>query len=73
MGDIDSLGDDSDEYCPHCDNHFILEAVTRNNNRPVAIKSTDVRVDSSLLMDTRVKGGKETDIFDPDEDADKLG
>ncbi len=68
-----SLSDDSDEYCPHCDNHFVLDAVTRNNNKPVAIKSADVRVDSSLLTDARVMGGKEANIFDPDEDADKLG
>ncbi len=64
----------SDEYCPHCDNHFVLEAVTPDKNPAIAIKSTDVRVDSSMLGDVRVKDkGQSISIFDPDEEADKLG
>jgi len=63
----------SDEYCPHCDNHFVLDAVTPKNNAPIAVKTTDVRMDDSMLKDERMKGEKPVTIFDPDLDADKLG
>jgi NAD-dependent SIR2 family protein deacetylase len=26
--------DEADEYCPHCDNHFLREAITAQNTAP---------------------------------------
>lgn len=65
--------DDSDEYCPHCDNHFVLEAKTPK--AALSIESEDVRMDNKMLRDDRAKPNKRLikSIFDPDEDTDKLG
>ena len=39
--------DESDEYCPHCDNHFVLEAKTP---KPVLkVESEDVRMDNRFV------------------------
>lgn len=40
MADMESL-DEADEYCPHCDNHFLKEAVTRD--AVVGLRSEDSR------------------------------
>jgi hypothetical protein len=34
----------SDEYCPHCDNHYVLEAITPK--AALKVESEDVRVDA---------------------------
>jgi hypothetical protein len=36
--------DCSDEYCPHCDNHFIIEAKTPQP--ALEVEGEDARVDS---------------------------
>lgn len=67
--------EDSDEYCPHCDNHYIIEAVTPK--AALRVEGEDARMDARMLKDERVKQTKKTmnqiSIFDPDVDADKLG
>ena len=63
--------EESDEYCPHCDNHFIIDAKTPK--AALSIESEDVRVDNKMLKDERVKSKRRRSMFDPDEDADKLG
>lgn len=63
--------EEADEYCPHCDNHFIIEAKTPTP--ALKIEGEDARVDNRMLKDDRVKGALSKTIFDPDEDADKLG
>ncbi len=63
--------EESDEYCPHCDNHFIIDAITPK--AALSIESADVRVDNRMLKDDRVKVEKARTIFDPEEDVDKLG
>ncbi|OAA64292.1 Zinc finger, CHY-type [Niveomyces insectorum RCEF 264] len=63
--------EESDEYCPHCDNHFILEAKTPKP--AISIESEDVRVDNRMIKDDRVKGQQMRTIFDPDLTADRLG
>ncbi|AEO69456.1 uncharacterized protein THITE_2146429 [Thermothielavioides terrestris NRRL 8126] len=72
--------EEADEYCPHCDNHFVIEAVTPK--AAIGVEGDDVRVDNRMLKDDRVAGkggpgggraqGKLT-VFDPDPEADKLG
>jgi hypothetical protein len=37
-------GMSSDEYCPHCDNHFVLEAKTPKPT--LRVEGEDVRVDA---------------------------
>lgn len=67
--------EDADEYCPHCDNHYILEAVTPK--AALRVEGEDARMDNRMLKDDRLKQTKPTmnqiSIFDPDADADKLG
>lgn len=66
--------DESDEYCPHCDNHFVREAITPQAALSIESK-TDVRIDNRMLLDDRdkQKQKEQRTIFDPTEDADKLG
>ena len=63
--------EESDEYCPHCDNHFVIEAKTPK--AALSIESDDVRVNNKMLKDERTRQQKLRSIFDPDEEADKLG
>ncbi|KAI9863568.1 MAG: hypothetical protein M1813_003591 [Trichoglossum hirsutum] len=61
----------SDEYCPHCDNHFVLEAKTPKPT--LKIEGEDVRVDARMLKDDRLPADRERSIFDVKDAADKLG
>lgn len=36
--------EEEDEYCPHCDNHYVLEAITPEPK--VEIEHEDLRKDS---------------------------
>lgn len=36
--------EDSDEYCPHCDNHFVLDAKTPQAR--LEVTGEDVRIDA---------------------------
>jgi Zn finger protein HypA/HybF involved in hydrogenase expression len=36
--------DESDEYCPHCDNHFVIDALTPKPR--LEVEGEDVRIDS---------------------------
>jgi hypothetical protein len=45
--------DENDEYCPHCDNHFVLEAVTPQ--AALQVVGEDVRVDARMLKDQRAR------------------
>ncbi|RXW25007.1 hypothetical protein EST38_g859 [Candolleomyces aberdarensis] len=66
--------EESDEYCPHCDNHYVIEAKTP---APViGVEGEDARVDARMLKDDRVKAKNTRSFFsqlDDDELADKLG
>lgn len=61
----------SDEYCPHCDNHFVLEA--RIPIPALNIESEDARVDARMIKDDRIKGEEQRTIFNMEDAADKLG
>lgn len=63
--------EEADEYCPHCDNHFVIEAKTPQAG--ISVEGEDARVDSRMLKDERVRQPKRRTIFDPVEEADKLG
>ena len=61
--------DEADEYCPHCDNHFLREAVTKGGIVGLSGSGTDdLRVekyafpemaspDCRVVRDDRVQGG----------------
>ncbi|KAJ4377326.1 hypothetical protein N0V83_000151 [Neocucurbitaria cava] len=40
--------EDADEYCPHCDNHFVLEAKTPKAS--LQVEGEDARVDSRYAL-----------------------
>ncbi|KAB8228031.1 uncharacterized protein BDW43DRAFT_316335 [Aspergillus alliaceus] len=61
----------SDEYCPHCDNHFVIEAVTPKP--ALQVEGEDARIDNRMLKDDRVRGHQERSIFSITDDADRLG
>ncbi|CAE6537445.1 putative protein C3B9,05 [Schizosaccharomyces pombe 972h-] [Rhizoctonia solani] len=59
--------EESDEYCPHCDNHFIIEAKTPTP--VVRVEGEDARKDARMLRDERMK---QLDLSLDDEFADLL-
>jgi hypothetical protein len=77
----------SDEYCPHCDNHFVLDALTPKAS--LQVEGEDVRKDarytahmvdseprlihSRMIRDERVRADVERPIFDVKDAADRLG
>ncbi|KAF7350865.1 CHY-type domain-containing protein [Mycena sanguinolenta] len=65
--------EESDEYCPHCDNHYVIDAKTPQ--AMIKVEGEDVRVDARMLKDDRVKASKALDdaLFDDDAFADRLG
>jgi len=56
--------DESDEYCPHCDNHFVIPAKTPQ--AALAIEGEDARVDARMLKDERVQEVRNRSIFNED-------
>lgn len=65
-------GNFSDEFCPHCDNHFVLEAKTPSI--ALNVEGEDVRVDARMLKDDRTKVDEHKTIWNIGDDiADKLG
>ncbi|KKK17653.1 hypothetical protein P175DRAFT_0248995 [Aspergillus ochraceoroseus IBT 24754] len=63
--------EESDEYCPHCDNHFVIDAVTPKPT--LQVEGEDVRIDSRMLKDDRVRGDQERSLFNITDAADRLG
>lgn len=61
----------SDEYCPHCDNHFVLDALTPKAS--LQVEGEDVRKDARMLKDERVRAEAPRPIFDVKDAADRLG
>ena len=45
--------DEADEYCPHCDNHYVIEAKTPKPR--VEFEAIDPRLNSNVFLDPRVK------------------
>lgn len=63
--------DDGDEYCPHCDNHYVIDAI---EPKPMLkFEGEDVRKDSRMIKDDRLQGKEQRTIFDVEEAPNKLG
>lgn len=45
--------EDADEFCPNCDNHFVIDAKTPK--AALKVESADTRVDNRMLKDERMK------------------
>ncbi|KMQ45916.1 hypothetical protein HL42_3370 [Trichophyton rubrum] len=63
--------EESDEYCPHCDNHFVIDALTPKP--AVKVEGEDPRKDSRMLKDERVRAEAERSIFDVQDAPNRLG
>ena len=61
----------SDEYCPHCDNHFVLDAITPKST--LKFEGEDIRIDSRMLKDDRLEQEKQRSIFDVKDAPNRLG
>ena len=61
----------SDEYCPHCDNHYVIDAKTPQ--AVLKVDGEDVRKDARMLKDDRVKAEEQRTIFDVRDAAYRLG
>ncbi|KAH0841995.1 hypothetical protein FOPE_07076 [Fonsecaea pedrosoi] len=61
----------SDEYCPNCDNHFVIDAVTPK--AALKVESEDTRVDARMIKDERVKQSNQQSIFDLKGGTERLG
>ncbi|CAG8108952.1 unnamed protein product [Penicillium olsonii] len=63
--------DESDEYCPHCDNHFVIEAV--EPQAKLHVEGDDARMDSRMLKDERVARDEERSLFNIRDVSDRMG
>lgn len=56
--------EESDEFCPHCDNHYVLEAITPKLG--LGIESEDTRIDSRMISnkDPRIRREGHSAMFD---------
>lgn len=63
--------EDSDEYCPHCDNHFLIEA--KEPKARLEVEGEDVRKDARMLKDERMKQKEGFRIWDDEGEAARLG
>ena len=63
--------DDSDEYCPHCDNHFVLEA--KEPKARLEVEGEDIRKDARMIRDERVQGKEQVSIWEDEGEAVRLG
>ncbi|WRT66782.1 uncharacterized protein IL334_003745 [Kwoniella shivajii] len=62
--------EDSDEYCPHCDNHYVLEA--KEPQAMIGVEGEDARIDSRMIKDDRVKENPERSLFTQKDVSDKV-
>ncbi|EJD07085.1 uncharacterized protein FOMMEDRAFT_118187 [Fomitiporia mediterranea MF3/22] len=61
--------EESDEFCPHCDNHYVIEA--KMPQAALAVEMDDARRDPRMLKDDRVPA-KERQLPTEDELAELL-
>jgi len=64
--------EESDEYCPHCDNHFFIDAI--EPKAALSVEAPDARRDNRMLKDDRLAAArKDLTWLEGSEDVDKLG
>lgn len=63
--------EESDEYCPHCDNHFLLEA--KEPQARLEVEGEDIRKDARMIRDDRIKRKEAPTVWDDEGEAARLG
>ena len=63
--------EESDEFCPHCDNHFLIEALEPKAR--VEVEGEDVRKDARMLRDERLKQKDGLSLWEDEGEAVRLG
>ena len=65
--------DESDEFCPHCDNHFVIEALEPKAR--LEVEGEDVRRDARMLRDERMEVLRKEDfsVWEDEGEAARLG
>jgi len=56
--------EESDEFCPHCDNHYVIDAKTPQ--AVLGVEGEDARVDARMLKDDRVQQDPKRSLFGQD-------
>lgn len=71
--DINEDYEDSDEYCPHCDNHYVLEAKTPQAR--LEVEGEDVRKDARMISgrDERAKQREMPSVWEDEGGEIRLG
>ncbi|KAI0645090.1 CHY zinc finger-domain-containing protein [Trametes meyenii] len=62
--------EESDEYCPHCDNHYVIEAKTPQ--AALGVEGEDPRINARMLKDERVKQDAYRSLLTQD-NTDRIG
>ena len=63
--------EESDEFCPGCDNHFLIEAVEPKPR--LEVEGEDARKDARMLKDHRVKQKEDWNVWEDEGGEGKLG
>ena len=58
-------------YCPHCDNHFVIEAVEPKAR--LEVEGDDVRISAKMLKDRRMELKDDPSVWDDEGEASRLG
>ncbi|CAG8571920.1 10493_t:CDS:2 [Dentiscutata erythropus] len=56
--------DETDEYCPKCDNHYIIDAKTPQLG--IGVEGDDPRLDNRMHKDERIKSDPQKSVFNQD-------
>ncbi|KAF9112413.1 DNA-directed DNA polymerase epsilon, subunit B [Mortierella sp. AM989] len=62
--------EEEDEYCPHCDNKYIVEA--KIPKMALGVEGNDARMSERFEKDMRLKEDNSKSVFDPDADYSHL-
>ncbi|ODN74112.1 hypothetical protein, variant [Cryptococcus amylolentus CBS 6039] len=62
--------EEADEFCPHCDNQYVIEA--KEAKPMLGVEGEDARMDNRMLKDDREKQKPERSLFNNRDVSDKL-
>ncbi|KAI9634590.1 uncharacterized protein MKK02DRAFT_16367, partial [Dioszegia hungarica] len=62
--------EEADEYCPHCDNQYVVEA--KEPKAMIGVEGEDARMDSRMIKDDREKIAMDRSLFAGKDVSDKL-
>ncbi|ORY31778.1 zinc finger protein [Naematelia encephala] len=65
-----TIYEEADEFCPHCDNQYVIEA--KEPQAMIGVEGEDARVDNRMLKDDRVQERPERSLFAQKDVSDKV-